>query len=67
MRIYETILQLCEEKGLSISALERKAGIGNGTIRKWRTGYPRIDSLERVAKALEISLAVLASSEQWRQ
>lgn len=57
--MYERIKALCEKRGISIYELERSAGIGNGTIGKWRDRMPNLASLEAVAKVLEISVAEL--------
>jgi len=54
--IYENIKAICESKNISISALEKKAELGNGTIGKWRTCDPNIESLRKVAAALDVSI-----------
>lgn len=50
------IRKKCTEKGLTFASLERKAEIGNGMIAKWENGFPRADSLQKVAKALECTV-----------
>lgn len=55
------IEMLAKEKGLTIKALERMAGVGNGTIRRWQTQSPRLDRLIPVAKCLDVSLDFLVS------
>ena len=55
------IEMLAKEKGLTIKALERMAGVGNGTIRRWQTQSPRLDRLIPVAKCLDVSLDLLVS------
>ena len=59
--IYENIKNICEKRSISISALEEKAGLGNGTIGKWKSGdvSPTIDSLCAVANALGIAVTKL--------
>lgn len=54
--VYENIESLCQRKGLTICALEKKAGLSNGTVGKWRTASPRLKNLERVAKVLGVSV-----------
>ena len=54
--IYEKIKVLCNEKGISICALEKAAGLGNGTIRGWKNSSPTIDKLQAVAKVLEVKV-----------
>ena len=60
--IYENIKAICEEKNISISALEKKAALGNGTIGKWRDSKPNVDTLVKVADALNVSLSRLMKS-----
>lgn len=59
--VYENIEKICEKKNISISALEKRAGLGNGTIGKWKSGdvSPTIDSLCAVANALGIEVTRL--------
>ncbi len=47
--IPEKIRKLCEEHGISLWALERKLGIGNGVIARWDKLRPRVDKLKAVA------------------
>lgn len=47
--VLENIKRLCEQNGVSIYALEKATGIGNGVIGKWEKHNPRIDQLKRVA------------------
>lgn len=56
INIYEQIKILCVKKGLSISQLEKKAGLGNGSIRNWEKYSPLVSSVMKVAEALEIPL-----------
>jgi transcriptional regulator with XRE-family HTH domain len=60
--IYENIRELCAKKNISISALEKKAGLGNGTIGKWRDSKPNVETLSKVADALNVSLSRLMKS-----
>lgn len=55
------IEMLAKEKGLTIKALERMAGVGNGSIRRWQTQSPRLDRLLLVAGCLDVSLDYLVS------
>lgn len=53
----------CEEKNMSIAALEKAAGIANATIRTWDRSNPRIDTLQKVAAALGCSINDLIDKE----
>ena len=51
---YDTIKRICDDKGISIRALEMKAGIGNGIVGKWKKSDPSMSNLKKVAEALEL-------------
>ena len=57
--IYDNIVTIAAKKGISIKKLEVQAGIGNGTIGKWRNSDPQVENLMKVAKALSVSLEEL--------
>lgn len=57
--IYDTIVMLCRDKGVSISKVEKECDIGNGTIRGWNASNPRIDNLKKVAKYLDVPIESL--------
>lgn len=61
MSVFDTVQRLCKEKGLSIRQLEVKAGIGNGTIGKWRVHeqVPTFRTIEKVADALDMPVTIL--------
>ena len=40
--IYNTIKELCDEKGISITQLEKEAGLKSGTICKWDEHSPLV-------------------------
>ena len=59
MTIIEKIRKLCERDNLTIAALERKAGLANGTIGKWEdndTGM-RVKSLIAISQALDVPVS----------
>lgn len=57
--IYDNIKKLCKEIDISISQLEKEAGLGNGTISGWKKSMPRIDSLQAVAAVLNVNVEKL--------
>ena len=59
--MYETINKEAKKRGMSIRELERFAGLGNGTIDKWKESSPKLDTLEKVAAALGLSVTTLIS------
>lgn len=59
MTLYDIVKEKAEKAGLSISALEVKAKVANGTISGWKDGRPYAETLKKVADALEISIEEL--------
>lgn len=54
--VYDKVKKLADEQKISIYALEKKAGLQNGAIGKWRESSPTLKSLQAVADALGISV-----------
>lgn len=57
--LFENVKKICDEKGMSISQLEKEAGLGNGTISGWKTSAPRLNSLQSVSKVLKVKIEKL--------
>ena len=55
----ERIRTLCKEKGISVAELERRCGIGNGIVARWKTSKPAYDRLAAVASELEVTVDYL--------
>ena len=62
--ILKRIKEKCLEKGLTISALEKQAGIGNGTIARWNTSSPTVESIQAVAKVLNCTVDDLLRADE---
>ena len=56
---YDAIKRICDDKGISIRALEIKAGIGNGIVGKWKKSDPSMSNLKKVAEALNVPVSVI--------
>lgn len=63
MNIIEKIETLCNEKGITIAALERACDLSNGSIRRWNTNVPSIDKIAKVADFFGVSLDYLTDRE----
>lgn len=61
--IYEKIVKMCAEKGISIYFLERTLHFGNGTIKGWKTTNPRVDLLKKVCDYFSITLDEMMTEE----
>lgn len=59
--MYDKVKALAESKGITIAALEKQAGLSNGTIGKWKesSGGVRIETVKAVADALGVSIEEL--------
>lgn len=56
---------LCEERGLNFAKLERMADIGNGSLDNWDEHVPRLGTLDKVARALDMPLVDLIDYLGW--
>ena len=54
--IYDKIKEICKEKGVSVAAVERKAGLSSGEISKWNNSTPSVENLNSVAKILKVKI-----------
>ena len=50
--LFENIVKAAERANITISAIEKACGFGNGTIGKWKTSIPKVDKLHKVAQLL---------------
>lgn len=62
--IYDNIEKICKDRGMSIRELEMQAGLGNGTIGRWKDGDPRVGTLQSVADVLDVPVASLLESNK---
>lgn len=54
--ILSKVEDLCKERGITISRLEKECGIGNATIKRWDESIPRSDTLKKVADYFGVSI-----------
>ena len=62
MTLYDRMCFIAKEKSLAISKIERECGLSNATIRRWATQNPRLDSVQKVAYYLNVSIDYLAGN-----
>lgn len=55
-RVHDNIRARCKERNISVTALEKKAGVANGLIGKWKESEPNIVTLRKVAAALDCTI-----------
>ena len=48
--IYQNVSRYCSDNGISIADFEKKCGIGNGTIGRWKddNSKPTVATLEKI-------------------
>lgn len=62
--IYEKVKKLCDDKHLSVSAVEKECGLGNATICGWKYSDPRATNLKRVADYFGVTMEYLLEVEK---
>ena len=56
--IYNRIINYCNQNSLSVSAFEKKCGLANGTVGKWRDGgNPSLETLQKIVSATGVSIS----------
>lgn len=55
MTIFERTKELSKNKGFSLSELEKRAGLSDKSIYKWKKSNPSSDNLQKVADVLHVS------------
>ena len=54
---YEKLQVLCQERGITPSALAKELGLSTGNLSKWKNGgRPRADTARKIAAYLNVSL-----------
>lgn len=58
------IRQTRESRGISQAELGRRLGVAQSNVARWESGRDniKVDTLQRIADALEVSLAVIFSA-----
>ena len=65
--IFDRIKKICKEKGISVTSVEKKAGLSHAAIRKWNKSSPTVESLQAVAKVLDVTLDKLVEEEMRKE
>lgn len=61
--LYERVQRLCDNRKITIAALERECGLGNATVKKWGVSTPSGDRLTKVADYFGVSVDYLLGRE----
>lgn len=57
--MYEKVKELCDARGISVTALEKELGLSNGSVSKWAVSTPRVDNAIKVASFFGVSITDL--------
>lgn len=60
----DRIIQLIKQKGLSINAVERQLGFGNGAIKRFATSSPSVDKIIALSNFLNVSVGYIITGEE---
>ncbi len=56
IEILKKVKRLADEKGISIAALEKACGMGNGVIGRWEKSSPSLRNLKKVADYFNVPI-----------
>lgn len=59
MSLYERVMELCEQNGLSQRQLEIRAGLRIGCIYHWQSSIPNVEAVQKVADFFGVSIDYL--------
>ena len=54
--LYDNVRRRCEQKGISVSMLEKKMEFSNGSISKWNDNEPGIRKVQKVADYFGVAI-----------
>ena len=67
MTVFERVKETAKKQGMSLIALNDKAGLGKNTIYTWKRVKPGTSALEKVAKVLGVSTDYLLGNDSDRK
>lgn len=62
--IYDKIKKICTERKISVTSVEKEAGLSNGAISKWGDKMPLADNLYSVAQVLNVTVEELLEKSE---
>lgn len=54
--IFYKVSELCSQKGVTTTALEKKLGFGRGTISKWKYSSPSVVNLKKISDYFNVPI-----------
>lgn len=65
--ILKRIEELANKEGITIAALEKKLGFGNGTIRGWKDSSPTVEKLKKVADYFKMPMEYFLEEKEQKE
>lgn len=65
-KLYERIIELCAEKGISRRQLQRDLNMSSGSLYKWKTSIPNAGLLKKAADYFNVSTDYLVGNSPYR-
>ena len=59
MLTYETIKQLCKNKGVAVTGVEKELGFARGSLCKVNTNKPSMEKVQKLADYFDVSIEYL--------
>lgn len=55
---YEKVVEYCNKNNISVHEFEKRCGLGNGTVSKWRDvgGFPSVPTLMKIEEATGVPM-----------
>ena len=67
MSILNITKELCAEKGISVSRMEKEIGLGSATASRWAKSSPTANVVRKVAKYFNVSTDYLLGETEIRE
>lgn len=64
MTTFERIKNIAKKRGLTLTQLNDKAGLGTNSIYHWKSKKPSLDNLQKVANVLGVTVDYLLGNEK---
>lgn len=55
-KLQENIRARCEAMHISVTELEKRAGVSNGIVGKWSNAEPNLGTLRKIAAVLDCTI-----------
>ena len=64
--LFDRVVELCKEKGISQRKLQEDVGMSTGALSKWKTSMPNTQLLQKVADYFNVSTDYLTGRTKYR-